>query len=859
MEFMTVYQFDTELSAFRGKVGELKRELMLGTVSGQKRLEDWKLNAFKAELKGFLHRAKVYGDTIAREIRTINLPDDGTTIRTIPYDLIKELIFMRPDYRSIGGFVSGLVQGTGPDGILKKPTDVEAFFIHTAEMAFKLNVESTGELLEKYQFIRDAVEPMTKLDRKLFNSLGGYPDMFKVTDVGDIFTSVARSLTAMINYLEQRTGGSTDQRLVDIAALNAYCEYLNFTLTTYLGRTFMIGYYFAPIWYRLKSNDGDTMKAFDEAASEMELTGSAQFQPLRELETGTVTDPKSLMIFLNVYRQFVTMINRGVPKGIPDGDNDYAWDSKLVRSAFERVIIDAGLDDNVLLRKVIRSDDYYAYSEQRDEVSLNLTELYHNLKSSLGASKQGLQLKGSAKDDLIRVITSANGVKTLADVRKLAADSLILSAGVLTNLRHKLTRLQGSIIENIQDATSTIGNPKLISECHLMCLELYRDLASASYDKAVMLDKLYRHFVTRENDAILKATELDLQGLISSQQTQAPMTMRVSDDMLPKYQQPILEYLELKTEYLRSLPEFEDDLYLSEAGDSALINALLSLVEGLIASVTAFFKNFKPAASWVKSREADLRAMEFTDKDQIVGVHRYKVGNYDDLIKGLSLNSIKANLGKPSDQFTASLYPSTEIFGWFRDDKKAAAIRYRNHYLFGQSTTEEIKTVTVSGKDLTAMMGEWIDDVLTSETAMAKLKRTGDDLRAVVKYLRTEVVKVEPVAPAKQPQASSESAPNVPDEKAPKAGQPGTPKAQPATAEAKPTAPTTEKPESSRQPDDRLIRVQNAINNLWKPVSDGLVKVLRDEYGYLKQAYALGQSGSETKAQPSKPETKSGV
>lgn len=858
MEFMTVYQFNTELNAFRSKVSELKRELMLGTVSEQKHLEDWKLNSFKAELKGFLHRVKVYGDSIAREIRTINIPDGETTIRTIPYDLIKELIFMRPDYTSIGGFVSGLIRGSAPDGILKKSKDVDDFFVHTVEMAFKLNVESTGELLEKYQFIRDDVEPMTKLDRKLFNSLGGYPDMFKVTDVGDIFTSVARSLRAMIRHLEQRAGGTTDQRLLDIAALNAYCEYLNFTMTTYLGRTFMIGYYLAPVWYRLKDK-GDTVNAtmFDESADAVELTGSAQFQPLRELETGTVTDPKSLMLFLNVYRQLVTLINRGIPKGVPDDDAEYSWDSKAARSAFDRIVIDSGLGDNILLGKVIRDDRYNGYSEQRDEVSPNLTELYHNLKSSIGNSKQGLQLKGSAKDDLIRVITSTNGVKTLADVRKLAGDSLILCAGVLTNLRHKLLRLQGSILDTTYDGVSTVGNPKLTAECHLMCLELYRDLASAGYDKAVMLDKLYRHFVARENDALIRATELDLSGLIGSQLTQAPPTMRISEDLLPRYQQPILEHLELKTEYLRSLPEFEDVLYLSEAGDSALINTLISLVEGLIASVTAFFKNFKPAADWVRSREADLRAMEFTDEDRIAGIHRYKVGNYDDLIKGLSLASIKANLGKPSDQFTASLYPSAEIFGWFRDDKKVAAVRYRNRYLFGQDTTEEIKTVTVSGKDLTAMMREWVDDVLTSETAMAKLKKTGEDLKAVVKYLKTEAIKVEPAAPVKQPQTSSDSAPNVPGEKQEtKTGQPETSRSQPTTA-GKPAPTSSAKPESTQQPDDRLIRVQNAINNLWKPVSDGLVKVLRDEYGYLKQAYALGQNKPGTK--PGQSETKSGV
>lgn len=843
MEFMTVYQFNSELNAFRAKVNSLKRELMIGTIGGQKELDTFKLDNFRVELKDLLHRIKVYGDDIARKIKATTLPDE-LEVQTVPYDLIKEFIFLKPDYRSISGFTSGLIEGTSDDGILKSAGDINDFFTHTAEMAFKMNVESTGELLEKCQFVRDSVEQIMPIDRKMFNSLGGYPDMFMVTDVGDIFTSVSRSLRELSSWLVSQGDGSNSQRLIAVAALNSYCEYINFTVTVYFGRAFMIGYYLAPIWYKLDDKSDVADGSFSEAVNPDELDGDCQFQPLRELEQGTILNPKSVITFLNTYRQLVKFISRGTPKGIPTGDTEWAWDGRDAKAAFQRVVIDSGMSDNILLAKVILSEGYFYSSEQRDEIPVNITEMYHNLKSSLGNSKQSLQLKASAKDDLIRVISSANGVKNMADLRKLAKDSLILSGGVLTNIRHRLMMMQGTITDGQYE--STIGNQKLVSECHLMLLELYRDLASASYDKAILIDKLYRRLIKRANDDIKTSIELDLTALINSDQVQAPATMRVSEDMLPKYQQPILEYLELKDEFLRSLPEFENDLYLSEAGGSSLSNAISSLIESLIASVAAFFKNFKSAANWVKSREKDLRAVTFGDGDKLSGVRQYKVGKYDELIKGLSLANVKANVGKPSDQFAASLYPSQEIFNWFKSDKKSAAIKYSNSYLFGKATTDEIPTVTLSGKDLTAAMREWIDDILSSEAAMAKLNATNAELKELVKYLREEAVKVKP-APAAAKPTDTAAAPEVPEQdKKNDAGD----KLSTTTVQSKPE---TDKSEADAAgANERLVRVQNAIVNLWKPVSDGLVKTFRDEYGYLKQAYAITQNKS-SEAEGGKP------
>jgi hypothetical protein len=825
------------------------------------------INSF---LKYWTERAENLRDTLhqVKEIKS------SSELSSLDYDYVKSFIYASYDYASVLQFTDGLLRGIESEKI-RKPDDIEDFKNHTISMAFDDNDPSVGGLLDSVIGERTGGMnnvPVDALGLKNFYNIRNYNGLLKKTDRTEIYKAV----TKVINYLLDNE--VLDEELDHIHAnlyihmLNSIVDYVTYTLAAYACRTFIICQYASPFISRYQMEYNRDNKEIKEAADitisdiPENPTGtiSNEFHAMDEL---IVKDPDKNKEFFDKFADFMKIIGADTLFGdhFPTYNQQFYSRTKLSSGKlYQR------LNDNTLSH-FLTNFGMMGYRTKYSEVS----ELHQNLKDQVFNNHLGLSGTSSPRNELIAIIRDTTYGETVKDYKELAKDLYILSMHMNHSISNAMARLNELIMPELETNRSSISVSKLMNECTKFLIDLYEEFMFAVYQKALYIERKINDLRDGELKKAIGGVSLSIKGSKSDVTLAAytglsvPHTVAGSEKDL--YTQPVFEAYDLYSEYLHSLPMFENDFYFSEAGGAKIIDMIFAALKAIIEKVQNAWQNgkFVLAKKWIVGHENELLQMTFPATVDM-NILPYKPNiqlpvGFDKFPAGLKSFSEKSL--DDLEKYAESLYPNPTVAGWFKDNPETAPQRYHNSILFDDGSDKPVQEVSVkTGDNLKKLLPQWIETVKGTDATLEGFKKIQGDIQSALNNIKAIVVRSEGAVNNAQPNqnAGQPQANNAPGTAAAGNNPAGT-TPPPVAAGAKPqnesvlteadtnAANGTNNADSGtpkRSIQDATATIQKAIQRLWLPVGQVIIQASFIQYGYIKTAYSLGKTNTATPTAP---------
>jgi len=908
MNFKFSYDTNQVLSVLRTEASKLKHDIFDIIILGHNR-QSYNKKIFLNLLNDTLREWESYGKQLRTALGQTKF-DNDRKIKTIPYADIKGYVYARYDYPSVLKFIDGTITGISENNI-ENSGDVSEFFERTLELAFKLNVDTVGGLIEQ-TFTRIAPANWEVIDtheRTMYENIRSYNELFPAGDRAQVFESVEEAVKALLD-IDNTYGGSENiqyNRDILIALINCTMEYVLFTIYAYILRIAAIGIYFQPIWEAnqvvpteyLSSEEGhihpvgeatetdekDEKKEDIKDKDDKKDTGEKEessdkegaYEPLLTYDHVNIRDVRKLKAFFEVLREFALWA--GVSNSdLVETKSTWVDDKKIGSNSLLNLCADNQL--HLLIRD--HMDGLWNQGQVTNNASLE--EFRHNLRCALTPALQALPCSVTAKDMILHIIRGTNVGKSVSEIKKSIGELFNFGFYFCTRLQSRLQQLGGVYSDNF----GTMMDQKLLGECHTLLLEFYQDFIFAVYRKSLFLARELGRSKIKEAYDVHKLVSMD--NLVSDWMNVAvPDTMRMPIELEDQFTLPVFEYLEMRDEMLRNLPDFRGDIYLTEeaGGNSSLINAMLALLQGIWNSVNAFFRNFAPAAKWVTANETALLNLQFDDTDPNckMEIFPYDISNIRERLSGLEAvkNINLEDAVKNLDDFTKKLYGTDgTVYDWFdKLGSEKGLARFNNYLLFGRTDDVQVKPIQITGNTISEYLkgkdrkSGWILSVKQSPEIMKQFSEINQSLMQVVNFIKGKAAK-----PIKESVFTEDATtPGTVQPTAPNQGgttqQPGTAgtagtatntsstTATAGTTDQQPNQPNAQDQAKQQKEQQQNIfsqvisRVQKAMVNLWAPTSKGVLTALRNEYGYLKTAYgiATAKQAATAQAQPQQQQT----
>ena len=828
MDFMRQYELNEKLSELRGEVSKIKGAIFKVVGYGKTKQDIASdISGFKNFLNGFLKEIEKYGTDVRSLASSLKCPD-GCEEDNFAHEDVRKIVFVKYDYKSINDFVEGIFQGI-EEGKIKDADDVEEFFERAVEMAFKLDAPTAADVIANADFLRKDRVKMTAATRAQFNQVKAYDNFFNLEDRVTIQKAVGEAIDKILEMKIEHTPGKATR--CKVGAIGAVAEYINYIVTVYLVRAYLLGLYVDPVDRAKRRQSQPSGDCCSEAAMEsvlMEFTNEyvvqggtwidgikdtiqqvpedVSFQPLREYQYMDLRRLEGRKAFLQLFFDFLKWAGISDTSKIPTPNTGASYSSarELPQAKF---LSKLNLEDktNQLYNLLILKEGHPASREWGPEINqltglnYNIEELRFILRNALTNPRHALKTEVPEKNILLHAILAADYGDSQQAIAQCAADIYTLAfhmSGGIIKVLEGLQKNFGEKVEPIGISVSPppkdLGDQQKLSECHLLLLNFYHEFMAAIYHKLITLaqkavdskqgfkDNLTQ--MTSLNDIdILKATQptkktlpYDVQSsdkAYEMMQAAVPGTLRVPLELEDHFAIPVFEQAEMYDDFLRTLPAFVKDPFLTESvfmeegpagtvstdtGDkppsqAPVANAATGKPEsnlkqtlarwwnkiqaffiGLINQFRSFFRNFEKNRKYIVE---DIGAASFNELT----------------FEGVTIEYVPYSLNMERIDSSMEVFHKLLATGEFKDilsilkDPKLIPQNvdvYRNQLLFGKDAAEA--TTSATGDALAKLVkDDWFPTIDKTNDLIKKKEEHNKLINQCIGQLKKEIALVE--------------------------------------------------------------------------------------------------------------------
>lgn len=855
---------------------KLKKSLFDAIIL-KKGIDDYELSKFTSYVEKILKDWSSDANSIKDAIKLVKVDNCNIGMDVLDYNYIKEFIYGNYDYASVLQFTDGLLKGI-EEGGMSNPQDIEDFKDHTVSMAFNNLTPSVAGLLdsvlseERNLMIKKANE----LDIKNFEIIQTYNDLFKYRDNPELCRSISKTIDYISNKEITLPELGYDNTRLYISFIATVVEYITYSIAVYVVRIFMIGKYAEP-FIMCEHHDESITESVNNKFDLNSLSENPNGEVssiLRNISELTVKDFNKIENLKLTLNEFLAHIDMKPISHKGNGEYDGIYD---VRNAIKKEF-----KTNEFHKKLCNNVFYDFFIDFKGNNYCDSSpEFYQKIRFFMYNDHNGLPGSLSPKNELLAMINDANYGVSISDYQKLARDicavMIHLSIEIYCIYTDLCNRLDNMINKNT--LYTTLGERKSYSESIKFIEELYEELMFIFIQKLSYIERTINKMRSGTIKNSIDITSLNIPGLETDSSFKHSMMMSYPDtsathltESVDMYALPIFESYEIFDEYLRTLPEFSNDLYLNEAEDikvtanngikvdkkdklvevtsdsiSKIINKIRAILDALWKRIQNFWngKSFGMVKKWVIDNEETLKGLKFTPETKLT-ILPYK----DEITLPSGFFNLPNNLrkfdekvvesGDSLQKYLRTLYPSDQIAQWFASgNEDVAAQRYMNLILFDDGSENPRDLVSITGEDIQKKLVVWISTIKESDETLNAFKRISDSIISSIGSVNSKIVNI--TNKQKHPTGQSQSVDGA------------------STNAALASKDTNDNIQSGGSNSlsilsDASTRITVAITRLWSPIAPITIKAMINQYKYIKSAYEMssGTSGKvvNTSAEP---------
>lgn len=806
------------------------------------------ISEYMSYINGFISSWENYSEKVFDAIK--NSKAVVGSQKVIDYDYIRDYIYSNYDYASILQFADGILEGVSK-GNFKTPEDIKDFRDHTASKALHADDAEVAAVL--HNVIGEGIigTNWTNCDIAAvakYNAIRSYK-IFDKTDARELFKSIDKTIQFI-------TGGNNIEKYVSrlnmklfIAVLNNILDYITLSLAVYACRIFIIDKYARGFYLNSSVSVNESTEEKDYShisiknAPSAEGSNNVETRSIIEVDDAVCRDLSKIKEFYDSFLNFLRVIGANVESKDLSFDAHYS-SRDMTSNLFCQKLISNPIHTYFRTHRFIDGE----YENPLEDSVAN--ELNHSLKSFMYNNLHSLEGSSSPKNEILHVYRGTEPESNTIDgYRNLAIDLYTCSIDILKDIAASYNGITAWKARESRNPRQRISITNIYSECAKMLNELYRDLAMAVLQKARDIEMQINRLRNAEVDKTMINLKLDVPAAKKDDITDSNMTPVVPDttrmpiDLMDLYTLPAFESYEMYDEYLRTLPEFANDMYLMEDLDmSAVWNNIMAALQGLINYILRFFQNksVQAAFNYVKTHKNELLSMTFN------GQSGMEVLPYQENINIAHAKNFSNNLAKFKEdtdlandeslkKFIISLYPDEETYKLFNEgnvDKKKANEAYRNKILFGKTDNIERLRLTTN-EEIKKQLENWIGTLEQGNDLFQSIKKIIDEMSRVMSNFKTKL----PAITTKAVQNMQQNTNNTP----PSMNNDGN----------KNTSTTSQSNNQSQNNMDKVQMVNKLINevrqvqiNTILPLQGIIIQIIKDEYRYIQEAYSIGSKNN---------------
>jgi hypothetical protein len=860
--FMGINNFNSSMEELIADGVKFKRELFDTNIM-HRPPNKRSVTIFENSTYSFIKLWDDYADSLRRKLKDIdklkNRNIRGTLVRD--YDYIRKYVFVKYDYSSVLQYIDGIIKGVNQHKF-EEVEDIKDFTEYTISQAFDNGSISVAELMEDlFSDIEGSYGPIEESEVNLFHQVKNYNDLFNTKDRYELTKAMKYSINFLTTndslVIKNPTYGSVK---LYISIINNIVEYIIYTLLAFAGRIMVISDYCRPfitsyenspelggnptiITERTTNVDGIKLSNITENPNG---NTSNIFNTMDEL---LIKDPHRVSEFKTKFVEFLKLINI-TSSDIPGATPNYI--DRLLRNDQTQYVSHETLPSNKF-HIMLSSNPLYSWKSNSLYASnfISIKEMHHHLKDALFNRFQGLSGTTTFKDELINVIARVDVDTDIKDYKKMISDEdnstpkrtsavsvpknntdnhLKAYKKLAFDLYSIFLTLNHNIGCNLKDGSSStcesersrdsVTVRKLSAEINSYLINLYEEIMFAIAQKAKYIERKINILKEKSINDLFKSLSLDL-NLTDAVELSVPPTTRMPIDFISLYTLPIFEEYQMFNKFLQSQPEFENDLYM-EAGLADLKAKIMAVVIAIYEKFMKFYRGHQlaNARDWISKNKSKLLSLDIPEEGiEIKKGLPYKADitipsqltKMADIITGFKPEDLK-NV----DAFIQSLYPNPQIYDKFKEDAEKGRIYYHNWIIFEKPTDQVQKytPIRIFKKDFDS----WLTNVSDSEQIAKNVENGFNKLKTSIDSLNQKLVNLTNKE-EHSPEADSNTTNNNTQ-----------------TGEGAPA--NTEDDNGLANASELFARINLALNNLWVPILLILMKLMVDEYYYMKEVYS---------------------
>ena len=843
------------------------KKILFKSVIMKEPVDRYKAEKFESDVNNFLLTWSNRIDEIRSLLKNANDVDPTTPV-LIDYNSAKTFIYNKFDYASVLQFADGLIQGV-EFGDLDTVDEIENFRIHTTTSAFNNLPPELEDLLDMADPKESGKMP-TSLDVKLFETVKGYNDLFKYTERVELYKAVTQTISYFIKGSIIPSTSEYNKVRLYILLLNNVVDYIVYSLTVYAIKVNIIYNYILPFVTKV-TVEAVTDMSLDDVTENPSGNTSNVFQITDEM---LIKDPSKYKELSKKFYDFIELTSgKKLSKDLPTYYNDKVSKKQLASNRFYdklknnhlyNFIVDTPENNEVLL-----FDTPPRYEEYK-----------HLLKDAIINTKHGSSNTYSSRHEFLYILKDTEcNYKNLNDCRDCALDLYVIFILLSKNIARQIFRMNNWHNKDMEEHYLNLSDRKSLTEIASLLSSLYSEVIFIIVQRAGFLERVINELNKTEAERILgnfsikipdfNSLDTVIDGASDATLQSVPNTTRNINHSLDSNAMSTFEVLEFYDEYLKSLPEFKDNVYFSEAVNGQLIssffNKIVAFIQGLFKKAKAFYNNekFKAAQTWVANNKNKLLAAKF-DKEPPNPEDIFTVLDYKDNISIQSIfdfNKLKAFIDNTDVAAVANdlaswknkcyesfLTPdSLKIFVGNESDINTKSRQYKNLYLYNPNSIKQDGTpgnIEVnSNAVLSKLINLWISNILGATTLLQQLNTMESNFNTMTNTLKGKVATAMNASANTTPNAgttpNSSTTPNAD----------ATPNTGAGAAGATPNAGTT--PNTAGNDDkgnasnvSGIVNIyQEILTNAVLPILPFTIEVLSNQYKYIQLIYTKATKG----------------
>lgn len=842
--------FESSISDMSKVCSAFKIDIFRSTLANGK-IDSYKVRNFMSTINTFLRTWEAYALDLQDQIKSANPKEKDSYYKVIEYQEIKPFIFASYDYASILQFADGIVRGAKNTDI-SKTEQYEDFFKSTARSAFKDRPADAGMMVSEvtnFDFVT-----WTSHENSLFMS-NKHKNFFDNNDRIEIYKAVDKTIEYLVEDIL-----SADSDIFTYftgpmrsSACNWIIEYVKLTLTAFACRIYAISAYAASY---IDDKKIETVNKVNESVEE--IPGFNEQTYMRDLDESIIHNPINYLHYLAKVIPWLSTLNSVATAPelnkylrtlyMDDDTRRYISTTKVYNSLISNSLYDYFDDINrdYLGQNSSVLTDYLEDYDARYEVE----KIVRHIKDFVSSKNLGVGMSTSPLQDLVERIknaqpTNAKGEKSLTveGYEQLAIDITLAHLPFASNIHRIVSRIIARYKSN-QDKwpTERYRDMAAINEIHKMLIDIYKTFGVAVLfrlrDIEMAINDLKRSNINKAFDEI----SIKIPGMKSDYSKDDNNAMAVPDTNRSMTEaadiislDSAMDQLVMYDEWVKSLPEMENDWYYSEAFNfQDIIDKILAIIKTIGTKAQEFFTNtqLKAATKWTQTNGKTLLGSKFTEGMNCLNYKLFLPNGNMKEIKHIDVMIDTINTCNPATDFKdqadvdkyieklysgmnniAALYNSTH-----KQNKPWNAKAYKNVILFDIAGDADPTAVTVAANQINGPGAEylpkWIRDVNNSENIGRDIQDTNKKLTDATTALKQKIVAL--------------NAGNGDNEQPPVVNAQG----------EEQQKPEENKPDISTNATTALNRTNQAILELYQPLFGIVSGMILQEYKYIQEAWS---------------------